>query len=136
MTVAGDLNRRLVLEAPAEADDGAGGVTRLYEVVTTLWAQVVPRFWRSAAPPRTALVQLCATKSLYVHTRRSRSSTAFTTAPISTASLRCARLPTAGFSKSKSKNGTTEPFLFSHTGQSKNAYRRFSCASAPPCTMR
>jgi SPP1 family predicted phage head-tail adaptor len=43
MTVAGDLNRRLVLEAPAEADDGAGGVTRLYEVVTTLWAQVVPR---------------------------------------------------------------------------------------------
>jgi SPP1 family predicted phage head-tail adaptor len=42
MTAAGDLNRRLVLEAPAESDDGAGGVTRLYDVVTTLWAQVVP----------------------------------------------------------------------------------------------
>jgi head-tail adaptor len=43
MTTPGDLNRRLVLEAPVEADDGAGGVTRLYDVVTTLWAQVVPR---------------------------------------------------------------------------------------------
>jgi SPP1 family predicted phage head-tail adaptor len=38
----GDLNRRLVLEAPAETDNGAGGVTRLYNLVTTLWAQVVP----------------------------------------------------------------------------------------------
>jgi SPP1 family predicted phage head-tail adaptor len=38
----GELNRRLVLEAPAESDDGAGGVTRLYDVVTTLWAQVTP----------------------------------------------------------------------------------------------
>jgi SPP1 family predicted phage head-tail adaptor len=38
----GDLNRRLVLEAPDETDDGEGGVTRLYDVVTTLWAQVVP----------------------------------------------------------------------------------------------
>jgi head-tail adaptor len=38
----GDLNRRLVLEAPAESDDGEGGVTRLYDVVTTLWAQVTP----------------------------------------------------------------------------------------------
>lgn len=38
----GDLNRRLVLEAPSESDDGAGGVVRLYDVVTTLWAQVVP----------------------------------------------------------------------------------------------
>ena len=35
MTGPSDLNRRLVLEAPAEADDGAGGVTRLYDVVTT-----------------------------------------------------------------------------------------------------
>lgn len=42
MTGIGDLNRRLVLEAPAETDDGAGGVTRLYDVVTTLWAQVIP----------------------------------------------------------------------------------------------
>jgi SPP1 family predicted phage head-tail adaptor len=42
VTGAGDLNRRLVLEAPAETDDNAGGVTRLYDVVTTLWAQVTP----------------------------------------------------------------------------------------------
>ena len=53
MTGPGDLNRRLVLDAPAEADDGAGGVTRLYDVVTTLWAQVVPRSAvRSAAADR------------------------------------------------------------------------------------
>jgi SPP1 family predicted phage head-tail adaptor len=42
MTAPSDLNRRLVLEAPVESEDGAGGVTRLYDVVTTLWAQVVP----------------------------------------------------------------------------------------------
>jgi len=43
MTAAGDLNRRLLLEVPVETDDGAGGVVRLYDVVTVLWAQVVPR---------------------------------------------------------------------------------------------
>ncbi|MBI2713656.1 MAG: phage head closure protein [Rhizobiales bacterium] len=42
MTAIGELNRRLVLEAPSETADGAGGVTRLYDVVTTLWAQVTP----------------------------------------------------------------------------------------------
>jgi SPP1 family predicted phage head-tail adaptor len=42
MTGPGELNRRLVLEAPLETDDGEGGVTRLYDVVTTLWAQVTP----------------------------------------------------------------------------------------------
>ena len=42
MTAPGDLNRRLLLEAPAETEDGAGGVMRLYDIVTTLWAQVVP----------------------------------------------------------------------------------------------
>ena len=31
-----------MLEAPHESDDGQGGVTRLYDVVTTLWAQVTP----------------------------------------------------------------------------------------------
>jgi SPP1 family predicted phage head-tail adaptor len=45
---AGDLDRRLVLEAPVETDDGAGGVTRSYETVTTLWAQVTPARARSA----------------------------------------------------------------------------------------
>jgi SPP1 family predicted phage head-tail adaptor len=42
MTAPGDLNRRLVLEAPSETDDGAGGVARSYSAVTTLWAQVLP----------------------------------------------------------------------------------------------
>jgi SPP1 family predicted phage head-tail adaptor len=42
MTDIGDLNRRVVLEAPVETDDGEGGVTRSYQTVTTLWAQVVP----------------------------------------------------------------------------------------------
>jgi SPP1 family predicted phage head-tail adaptor len=42
VTAPGDLNRRLVLQAPVETDDGEGGVTRTYQTVTTLWAQVVP----------------------------------------------------------------------------------------------
>ena len=42
MTTAGDLNRRLVLEAPVETADGAGGVTRTYQTVTTVWAQLTP----------------------------------------------------------------------------------------------
>jgi SPP1 family predicted phage head-tail adaptor len=38
----GALNRRLVLEAPTETSDSAGGVTRSYETAATLWARVVP----------------------------------------------------------------------------------------------
>jgi len=38
----GALNRRLTLEAPVEADDGAGGVVRDYETVATVWASVEP----------------------------------------------------------------------------------------------
>jgi SPP1 family predicted phage head-tail adaptor len=38
----GDLDRRLVLEAPVETPDGAGGVTRGYQSVATLWAAVTP----------------------------------------------------------------------------------------------
>ena len=58
MIAAGRLDRRLVLEAPAETDDGAGGVTRSYETVTTLWAQVTPMRARSdgAADSLAALV--------------------------------------------------------------------------------
>lgn len=47
MTAIGDLNRRLVLEAPAETADGEGGVTPLYDVVTTLWANVAPKSARA-----------------------------------------------------------------------------------------
>jgi SPP1 family predicted phage head-tail adaptor len=39
---AGDLNRRLALEAPVETDDGAGGVTRSFGTAATLWARVTP----------------------------------------------------------------------------------------------
>ena len=47
MTDIGELNRRLVLQAPVETDDGAGGVTRSYETVATLWAQVTPMSMRT-----------------------------------------------------------------------------------------
>ena len=38
----GALNARLTLEAPVETPDGAGGVTRGYAAVATLWASVTP----------------------------------------------------------------------------------------------
>jgi len=47
MTGPGELNRRLLLEAPVESDDGAGGVTRAFATVTTLWAQVLPQAMRA-----------------------------------------------------------------------------------------
>jgi SPP1 family predicted phage head-tail adaptor len=47
VTSIGELSRRLVLEAPVETPDGAGGVTRSYAAVTTLWAQVLPVSARS-----------------------------------------------------------------------------------------
>jgi SPP1 family predicted phage head-tail adaptor len=42
MTDPGQLNRRLVLEAPAITPDGAGGVVRTYQTLTTLWAALAP----------------------------------------------------------------------------------------------
>jgi SPP1 family predicted phage head-tail adaptor len=48
MTPPGDLNRRLVLEAPVESADGAGGVTRSYAPVMTLWGKVEPVAARGA----------------------------------------------------------------------------------------
>jgi SPP1 family predicted phage head-tail adaptor len=42
MTGPGELNRRLVLEAPAITPDGAGGVIRTYQTLATLWAALVP----------------------------------------------------------------------------------------------
>jgi head-tail adaptor len=42
MTDPGRLDRRLVLEAPAETPDGAGGVARDYTAVATIWAEVTP----------------------------------------------------------------------------------------------
>jgi SPP1 family predicted phage head-tail adaptor len=43
------LNRRLTLEAPVETGDGAGGVSRSYQAVATVWAQVTPAHMRSDA---------------------------------------------------------------------------------------
>jgi SPP1 family predicted phage head-tail adaptor len=42
MTAIGELTRRLVLQQPVGTPDGAGGVTRAYAPVTTLWASVEP----------------------------------------------------------------------------------------------
>ena len=38
----GQFNWRLMLEAPVEAADGAGGVTRSYVAIATLWASLEP----------------------------------------------------------------------------------------------
>ena len=48
MTAPGELNRRLVLQAPGETADGAGGVTRSYTPAMTLWASVEPVSARNA----------------------------------------------------------------------------------------
>lgn len=48
MTDPGELNHRLVLEQPVETADGAGGVTRSYQAVTTLWAALTPASARGA----------------------------------------------------------------------------------------
>lgn len=42
MSDPGMLNRRLVLEAPVESADGAGGVVRSFETMATLWVSVTP----------------------------------------------------------------------------------------------
>src|SRR5262245_35044756 len=54
MTAPGDLNRRLVLEAPVESEDGAGGVTRLYDVVTTLARAAVDAYRAKLAAENTS----------------------------------------------------------------------------------
>lgn len=48
MTAPGELNRRLVLEAPVESADGTGGVTRTHTPAMTLWAKVEPVTARGA----------------------------------------------------------------------------------------
>jgi SPP1 family predicted phage head-tail adaptor len=42
MTDPGSLDRRLIIEAPVETPDGAGGVVRAYEAVATVWASITP----------------------------------------------------------------------------------------------
>lgn len=43
------LNRALVLEAPQEVPDGAGGHSRGWRALGTLWAEVLPGAGREAA---------------------------------------------------------------------------------------
>jgi SPP1 family predicted phage head-tail adaptor len=42
VTAPGDLRHRLVLEAPVETPDGAGGVARDYDTIGSLWAKMTP----------------------------------------------------------------------------------------------
>jgi SPP1 family predicted phage head-tail adaptor len=42
MSNPGLLRHRLVLEAPVESADGAGGLVRSYSTAATLWAEVTP----------------------------------------------------------------------------------------------
>lgn len=44
----GDLDRRLVLEAPVETIDDQGGVMRVYAATMELWAAVTPLRGREA----------------------------------------------------------------------------------------
>jgi SPP1 family predicted phage head-tail adaptor len=44
----GTLRQRLLLEAPVETTDGAGGVTRTYAAAASLWAEIVPLSARPA----------------------------------------------------------------------------------------
>ena len=43
------LNRKLALEATTRLEDGAGGYVEAWQVLGTLWAQVLPRSGREAA---------------------------------------------------------------------------------------
>ena len=56
----GALDRRLVLQAPNEVEDGAGGVTRSYDAVATLWGSVTPLTGRAgvAADSRGAVLRV------------------------------------------------------------------------------
>ena len=100
----GELNRRLVLEAPAETDDGAGGVTRLYDVVTTLWAQVTAGAARADMSPPTVSAPRCAIASSSVCAPMSPRGTVLRTAHTPIASSRHARARTAASSRSMPRN--------------------------------
>jgi len=37
------LNRKLILEAPTRASDGAGGYTEIWQALGVIWGEVLPR---------------------------------------------------------------------------------------------
>lgn len=50
-----DLTRRLTLEAPQQAADGAGGFVEAWTVLGTLWAEITPGTGRERAGEGTPL---------------------------------------------------------------------------------
>jgi head-tail adaptor len=56
----GALDRRLILQAPNETADGAGGVMRSYDAAATLWGSVTPLAARAdvAADSRGAILRV------------------------------------------------------------------------------
>jgi SPP1 family predicted phage head-tail adaptor len=42
VTAVGELRHRLVIEAPVETPDGAGGVSRAWSALATVWAAIEP----------------------------------------------------------------------------------------------
>ncbi|MCI0546838.1 MAG: phage head closure protein [Candidatus Rokubacteria bacterium] len=62
------LNRRLVLEAPERAEDGAGGADVTWSEVATLWAEVAPAGGREAL--RAEAVTAEATHRITIRRRR------------------------------------------------------------------
>lgn len=55
----GALDRRLILQAPTETDDGEGGVTRSFDAAATIWGSVMPLSGRPdvAADSRGAILR-------------------------------------------------------------------------------
>lgn len=52
------LNRLLTLERPVVAADGAGGFATLWEVVGTVWGEIVPGIGRDAKGEETMLASV------------------------------------------------------------------------------
>lgn len=42
LPLIGELRHRVTLEAPVDAPDGAGGFTRTFTAIATLWARITP----------------------------------------------------------------------------------------------
>ena len=49
--LAGRLRDRLIVEVPVEVPDGFGGLTRSYQVSTTVWGVIVPYQIRTGRGP-------------------------------------------------------------------------------------
>jgi SPP1 family predicted phage head-tail adaptor len=56
----GNMRRRLAIEIPVETSDGAGGITRSFAAIGTVWAQMEWRSgterWRADRPEQAATI--------------------------------------------------------------------------------